>query len=275
MNIITGENFQTLSEISFCTERSNIVNNQLAQIPQNLFRINDFSIDDIKLYSKIFCYTDDIDAFLDKFFDYLNDETVLITHNSDNFIDAKYIKYLDSNKIKKWFCQNKYIDHPKLISLPIGIANSQWQHGDVTLLSKIKNENNSKTNLVFKNFNIGTNINDRTHCDNITSNNGMPMWVQTSNEEYWRNISKSVFTIAPWGNGIDSHRIWECLYLKSIPIVQYHTCFSQFKHLPILFINDWNEITPALLNEFKATSSIDFNCNVLYVDYWKELINTL
>lgn len=275
MNIISGENFQSLSQISFCTDRSDIIINQLKQIPQNLFCINEFSIESIKEYNIIFCYTHDLDVFLNKFFPYLNDNIILISHNSDNFIDLKYIEYLNSDKIKKWFCQNRYINHPKLFSLPIGLANSQWPHGNKDIFLNIKNENNKKENLVYKNFDIGTNINARIYCNEITNRLGIYMSPHDTNENYWRSISKSFFTISPHGNGVDCHRIWECLYLESVPIVQYHECFSQFKHLPILFVDDFKDVTREFLqkqiNNFYPFSK--WNLDMLSLNYWKERLN--
>jgi hypothetical protein len=60
-----------------------------------------------------------------------------------------------------------------------------------------------------------------------------------------------------------------------VPIVEDHECFSQFKHLPILFIKDWNTITVPFLkdafNQYK--DSFKKPINELYKDYWQALIN--
>jgi hypothetical protein len=275
MSIITGEQFQLMSDISFCTTVDGIKTDQLKTISQNLQIIPNFDQKEIKKYRKIFIYTDFIADFMNRFGDYLCDGTTIITHNSDLGIDSSYISFIDNLKIKKWYCQNRYIDHPKLSSIPIGIANSQWQHGNQNLISKIKNENNEKKYLVYKNFEIGTNPVKREICNQITNINGIPMTYKLDNENYWRMISKSVFTITPPGNGVDCHRIWESLYLGTVPIVEDHECFSQFKHLPILFIKDWNTITIPFLkdafNQYK--DSFKKPINELYKDYWQALIN--
>ena len=119
--MISGELFQSLSQISFCTEKNCIINDQLASMPQNVHLIHTFPVEEIKNYSKIFIYSHDIHPFFTKFFDHLADDTVIITHNSDIGVDSSCFKYLESPKIKKWFCQNRYIIHPKLFSIPIGI----------------------------------------------------------------------------------------------------------------------------------------------------------
>ena len=280
--MISGEKFQLLSEVSFHGELTdNIIIEQNNNISQNLLKINDTDISEIKKYNRIFIYTHFVEDFFNKFFDHLNDNTIIITHNSDAGINNKHIKYLDSKKIKAWYCQNKLIDHPKLVSIPIGMANSQWQHGNQDIIKQIREENNLKNNLVFKNFDIGTNSAERKICNDITEGNLIRMQPTTSNIEYWRNISKSAFAISPPGNGIDCHRIWECLYLRTIPIIKDNKAFNQFRHLPILFINDWNKITisflrervPDNLHKLNKKFQKDFNnIKELDINYWKAVM---
>jgi len=273
MNIVTGEKLQSLTEISLCTDIDCIKADQIKQLPQNIVKISDFSPQDISKFKKIFIYTDYIHDVMLKYENYLSDNITIVTHNSDCGVDASCVNYLENKKIKKWFCQNKYIDHQKLISLPIGIANRQWPHGNIELLQRIINQQNAKTNLVYKNFEIGTNTYKRNLCHYQTELNGIPMWPKTNNEEYWQMISRSLFTIAPHGNGVDSHRIWECLYLGSIPIVEYHTCFSQFKHLPILFVDNYSILTKEFLEQqYTILRNKNNACNELDLEYWKQNI---
>lgn len=269
--MISGEIFQTLSQISFCSSRNCIIDDQLKQISQNVHNINDFDTSKIKEYNIIFCYTHDVELFFERFSNFLNDNTIIITHNSDIGIDERHLKYIDLPQIKKWFCQNRYINHPKLVSLPIGIANSQWPHGNGSLLAEVKNKNTQKEFLVYKNFDIGTNSYERTLCNVQT--NEIPLSSRTQIHQYWENIAKSMFVISPPGNGVDCHRIWECLYLKTVPIVKYHETFSQFKHLPILFIGDWKQVTVDFLkNEASRFANQSFDLLELDASYWRKLI---
>jgi hypothetical protein len=88
------------------------------------------------------------------------------------------------------------------------------------------------------------------------------------------NIAKSVFCISPPGNGVDCHRVWECLYLKTIPIIRYDDCYNQFKHLPILFIDDWNSVTADFLKVsiFKFQQMLKDILPELSISYWKKNI---
>jgi len=122
--MISGELLQSLTQISFCTERNCIIDDQVKRLNQNLHIINDFPAEEIKKYNTVFIYSHYVKDFFNKFFNHLNDNTVIVTHNSGECVDSRYIEYLNSSKIKKWFCQNRYITHEKLFSLPIGVANS-------------------------------------------------------------------------------------------------------------------------------------------------------
>ena len=196
--------------------------------------------------SIIHCYGHDTHRLL-KNINNINHQFKLITHNSDIGIFKEYEPLANDNRILKWYGQNNYINHPKTVSLPIAIARKKYPHGNTALLSMFS-KNTIKKNLVYKNFSIETNLHERTVVNDITTKNGITMSQHCNHTEYLKNISESIFVISPPGNGVDCHRIWECLYLKTIPVVQAHITFKQFEHLPILFINSWDEVTLPMLN---------------------------
>ena len=160
--MISGEQFQQLAEIGLYSNINCIIHDQVLTLNQHIIQIDELSVKDIKKYNKIFVYTHFLPHFFNKFFEYLNPGTVLITHNSDDCITENFLTYLNGNTISRWYCQNKLISHPKLFSLPIGIANSQWPHGDQQLIKSIKETCKQKTNLIFKNFDKNTNKDDDT-----------------------------------------------------------------------------------------------------------------
>ena len=68
--------------------------------------------------------------------------------------------------------------------------------------------------------------------------------------KYYEYINQSSYVITPSGAGVDTHRFFEVIYLKSIPIVKKtNTVFDKLYDIfPCLIINDWNDITEELLN---------------------------
>ena len=62
------------------------------------------------------------------------------------------------------------------------------------------------------------------------------------------------------------------LYLGTIPIVKVHKIMKSFEHLPILFINSWDEITEDYLNiKYEEIHSKKYDFSVLTMDYWKKI----
>ena len=272
--MISGEQFQKLSEVGLYSELNCIIEDQVQMLDQNIEKIGDLDVNSIKNYKKIFVYTHFLEDFFNKYYEYLAPDTILISHNSDHCVTEQFLKYLNGNKISKWFCQNRLVSHPKLASIPIGIANSQWPHGDQNKIKHIKDLRVKKNNLVYKNFDKSTNRDARFYCDEVTNKNGIFMSPRTSNEEYWMKIANAKFVISPPGNGIDCHRIWECLYLKSIPVVLRHEALMQFKHLPILFVNKWEEVNIEFLrNKVGDFNKVDWDdIKELDINYWKNII---
>lgn len=68
--------------------------------------------------------------------------------------------------------------------------------------------------------------------------------------------------ICPRGNAIDCHRNWEVLYMRRVPIMKRHPYLEfLFKDYPVLFVNEYSEITKELLEKndyiFKQAQEMD------------------
>lgn len=212
---------------------------------------------------KIFVKTDFLDEFFINIIPRIKKKIILYTHNSDLLITEKYIGILENQHILKWYGQNIGFKHKKLESIPIGLANKRWKHGDINILEKIINESNKKDNIVYCNFDVNTNYKERKYCiDNIP----YKMDTRRDYETYLRNISKSLFTISPNGNGVDCHKHWESLYLKTIPIVTESINISFYKKYPFLVLNDWKDLFNVDLN-FSLYKKIwlNFDFEKLYI----------
>ena len=95
---------------------------------------------------------------------YFTNSFVLITHNSDvNLVETnEYVsEILASPLLRSWWGQNLCFVNPKMRFLPIGLANTMWEHGD---LGNFANLSFEKTNNLFVNFQIYTNVEKRRPC---------------------------------------------------------------------------------------------------------------
>jgi len=287
MNFVTGEKLQEFAEVTVALNTVDNYNSELVQTQiKNTktkcyvfspYKINVKIPDELREAKTIFTYPHILDYFFSYVFPQINGPITLITHNSDAGVNSKYLNFLNSNKINKWFCQNKYTAHPKLSSLPIGIANSQWPHGNITALESIIKLNLPKNYLALKAFNISTNTEHRKLVDYQTNQNGFIMAPSMPYIDFLKQLKQSYFCFSPLGNGADCHRIWECLYLGCVPIVPNHEyAFKDFEDLPILFVDNFalttKDYLKSMINNFFPFSK--FNLNKLDLNYWKkEILN--
>lgn len=192
---------------------------------------------------------------------------ILFTHNGDSPIDSSYSNYLDNPNLLKWYGQNVMTIHSKLQSIPIGIANKQWDHGNEYDFIEIIKEDNLKDNLFYINFEI-TNF-SRNDCLERMYKFGLQKQERKLFKNYLRELSKSYFVISPEGNGIDCHKTWEALYLKAIPIITKSINSDFYTDLPIVVLKDWDDFNPSLFTIEKYNKIWgNFNSAILDINYF-------
>lgn len=189
-----------------------------------------------------------------------------------------------SSKFEKVFCVNRYTTSQNTFGLPLGItcdcddSSIHRIYGNKDIMIEISNDEINKINLAYINFDISTYPIEREFVFKKFSSQS---WVKLGNMEktidgrkkFLREIKSSKFVFCPRGNGIDTHRLWETLYMGSIPIVKYELTHHLFTDLPILFINDWNEITEDYLNKkYDEYTNKTWNLDKLKMSYWETFI---
>jgi len=268
MNIITGEKIQEICDVYIGYEEDFKYNPRIFQQKDKhmLFQNIPYEYNNPKI---IFIYTHRLDE-LYYYIDSFKNQFILITHNSDENITEKYLKIADNNKIIHWFSQNVMISHLKVSILPIGIANSMWDHGNLDCITPIL-FNKNKIQLLYFNFNVNTNIGKRQKCKEILEQNGYIFTETKLYSEYLKELSESKFCICPEGNGIDSHRIWESLYCGTIPIMLRNIFTEEIeKNYPCILLNSWEEFNNTILDNYKNylfSESIKNKLNLLYYKY--------
>ena len=238
---------------------------------------NTFDISKVKYGDIIYTHT----FYVKQLFEIIKNidkQVTVVTHNSDTNVD-----FTPPDNVFKWFTQNVNIYHPKIESIPIGLENDRWFPNlkkKEKMIDKLQQPREHK-NLVYMNHNVDNNPPKRLKPYQLLENKSWVTSVRGVNgigfDEYLDNIYNHKFVICPDGNGIDTHRLWECLYMGSIPIVK-RSCNSFFYiMLPICMVDDWEEVTEDYLN----TTLADFedkrrhmiwNMKQLEFGYWKDKI---
>lgn len=225
--IICGENIQLLADVVVGSKSSLLFNPNNRFYSKEMKLIEDLT--DISNYKKIFIFTHDLELFYKKFGDKLSNK-IIISHNSDHGI-----LYIED--VKLHLSQNCLMNHDNLIPLPIGIQNRQWF--DHEIFHKIRKLRIPKINFIYFFFDLNTHI-TRIRCHNMLKHN--LIWnISRSKEQYYIELASYKYAICPRGNGLDTHRIWECLYLDVIPII-IEVDNLQIDNLPINIMEDWDKL---------------------------------
>jgi hypothetical protein len=244
LNIITGEKIQKLCDIYLGNDCDYNANKLIKKDIKKLYTLNITS--EYNNPKTVFCYSHNI-KLLSKKIHLFTNEFILVSHNSDDEIKEtpEVLHILNNSKLLKWFGQNVCFKHPKLYMVPIGIANSSWAHGDLTVfnIEPVSFNMSKKPNFIFFNFSISTNTTKRNICYESLKN--YLIWTPNMKfHEYIPNLSSYQFCICPEGNGVDTHRLWESLYLKVVPIV-INSPFTQILleyNVPLLVVDKWSDI---------------------------------
>jgi hypothetical protein len=231
-------------------------------------------MDDI-IGNLFFCKTDYLPDF-EKTMNGLPGPVVLITHNSDINITEKYKAICECGNVIQWLAQNVDYEHYKLHSIPIGLSNAGYPNGDTQYFDKVIAMNLPKTKMLHASYSVCTNRDRRNACINGT---GIVPSRCGDFKEYLPQLAQSRFVIAPEGNGIDTVRIWESLYVKTIPIVLDCQNIRFYRdQLPMVVLNSWGQFNRLELSEdmYKKIWD-DFDPSILTVDFylWKYLCKNM
>jgi hypothetical protein len=262
-DFISGERFQALADLTIATdgilqhrslppEAACVV---LRGSATGIQSMSDADLVRIQKSCRLFVYSSLLDDFFLTIYPRLRGPFVLMSHNGDEGIGAKYRKYLDGGKIVLWVAQNIEIQHPRLIGVPIGIANSQYIHGDVEALDRVRRESVAKNRLCYLQFEVQTNPEERARIlKTIQENTDIRVQPGRDYESYLRVLASHRYAVCPPGNGVDTHRMWESIYLGVVPVVQRSIFTEAFAKLPMLLVDDWNQVTEEWLEAHVVSS---------------------
>ena len=200
----------------------------------------------------------------------------IITHNSAIGIGSEYKEFLSDPRIISWHAQNANFSHPKLFSVPLGLANQRWVHGDLDVVEEVSREDIDRTNLVYMNFDLGTNRERRTAVHDMFHDKDYVLETPSKSfADYLRDLRSSKYVLSPPGRGVDCHRVWESILMGAIPIVERSHNMSFYEDMPIVLVDDWDTITKEWLEDnYDKYSSTDFE-DVTQLDYWVEKLDLL
>lgn len=280
-DIISSERFQELADLCIAdrftyefytsVKQNSRINTLVIEGPRSHLQPTSEQLRKIDRATVLFVNTHILSSFVEHILPNLVKPFVLISHASDDSVDAKFLPLLADSRLIHWFAQNVRISHEKLTPIPIGLANTQFLHGNIQVFQEAMQSNIERTNLLFTCLSEKTNKGRTDKIEALRANgfnisqNLIPFC------DYLKHLAKAFFVSSPEGNGMDCHRTWETLYLGAIPIVDSGSWVDEFPDLGIFQVNNWNAVTPNLLIEhLESLPSRRFD--KLRLSYWKNLV---
>jgi hypothetical protein len=280
--LITGERLQALADLTLSTPaitafhgRDNIRSAALVEIGQNPQQ--QLLVPDAALIAAcqqapvLFVYTHLLEYFRLYIAPCLQQPFVLITHNSDHAVGLQDLDLLNHPQLLHWWAQNVAVGHTRLSALPIGLANQQWGVAKLQQLLAAA-QTIHKDRLLYANVAL-------THPSRVQAMQAaaqVPGVTQESGLDYPAYLSAMArhrFCLCPRGNGLDSHRIWEALYLDCIPIIVKADWIAAYSGLPLLLLGSWEELAHVDLEKtYQRIKATAYRFESLQLDHYSRAI---
>lgn len=99
---------------------------------------------------------------------------------------------------------------------------------------------------------------------------------------FWSRLVRVAFATAPPGYGMDTHRFWEILSMKTVPIVLSSPLDALYSQYPVIIVQDWKEIfAQDALSTFRERifskwGEDPFSKRVMQrmgLNYWVDMVN--
>jgi hypothetical protein len=236
----------------------------------------------IQYYKTDFLFNDGIwrNKLLER---YQMNSDILVNGHSDFEINNKMAYVITLKKRPNFiYSINSNSSSKNTLGLPLGITNDCDDSpihkilGNLEMMREVyleKSKDTFRKNLVLLNINKTTHPERSYVFDKFSKESyvtvSLPDVSMEGRKKYLIDIASHDFVLCPRGNGIDTHRLWETLYMERIPIVIYTDAHASFIGLPILFINSWDELNENFLREkLIEIKSKKWMWNKVYLDYW-------
>lgn len=266
MKIPCGELYQEMADVYFGRKEDLCWNPKIEKQKQKWKLLEEIKKDEntewLKNYKKkrknvwiFFCYSHCLNEWIEKVMPQIKENYKLITHNSDEKITKIHeTQILQHENCIEWYGQNFTMKekHPtKMKTLPIGFANEQWEHGNKKIieetLAEITIQKTTKQDKVYYNFNTETNKLLRKECEKAMEKENIPRLENVDYKSHLLRLHEYKWCVCPEGNGPDTHRLWECIYMKTIPIVVRSEFIENLKmdyeDIPWIVLENWEEFS--------------------------------
>ena len=210
----------------------------------------------------------------------------VVLHNGDKCPETEFLEEL-ARHTEGVFCLNARDGIKGVTPLPIGLENltlKRFGFVDDFLLRHDARRSplrgpmpEERVNLFHLAFSTRTNPQARGHLLELARRTrGLKNQVGSASKNR-QSILRSKFILCPPGNGPDTHRVWEAVYLGAVPVILRGTIApSIVDDLPILQVDDWLEVLEAQDEDLHAIFETQRRADLTkaFFPYWAQRIQS-
>lgn len=213
----------------------------------------------------------------------------VVVGHSDHHLSRYQSMFLKLKGIKRIFSTNAYPIHKLVFPIPQGLTNFCDDSPAHRILGNTSHfstawertpDRDPFTCSIYVNFGIDTNPRERSKVYEIAQK--IPTVVfrrygPTSEDRiaFLCDTRKYNFVLCPEGNGLDTVRIWETLYMGGTPVVKREKSMQQvLSGLPIVWVDHWEQIQNKSMLEksWEKINTSDFDIGKLRQSAWNNFI---
>lgn len=241
------------------------------------------SIDPTKIQrnQSIFCQSDLAGELFENIISKINYPVVLLLGNSDENHDLNLEYLLDSkSNISAIYAQNLLSPVPGVEVLPIGLENA-WRanYGRTFPFKFLRLKSKSKIFKIMWTFTVRNNPKERSAAAEALLNSSIAIrFMNLKPMKHRRTLNRYAFIASPPGNGLDCHRTWEAMYLRTVPIIKRSHMAERYEELglPVWVVDSYDELIDVtegqLLDKYEELK-YKFDSPALWSGFWEERIS--
>ncbi len=178
--------------------------------------------------------------------------------------------------VMHWYSTNVNVVHPKITMIPFGVNDQGHGYQIVEKYNKPLKDKENKLYVNFQDYTIDR-IRYKAHFKRfewVTYHDKVGLHV----DKFYEELSNHKFVLCPFGNGLDSYRLYETLIVGSIPVMQESVFTTHLVNmgLPIVTINNFLAVGDSQFEQLKdlyEKQNFEFKEGMLdkiKEDYWKK-----
>jgi hypothetical protein len=222
----------------------------------------------------LFVKGDYYEEFLEKFSDSVKARYLAVGNSDRDFTDVELPGSVELAYFQNLLTPVSY----RVKLLPIGVENLSLARSCIPLYLVKPIPFLEKRNL-FLNGPFSPTHTDRMSLKNLDISkfpNSHSVAEYLNPFRYIRIANDFKFIAAPRGNGEDTHRFWEALYLNSVPVIRNSVWAKnvQSMGIPCVVVDSWKEdlVRDAIAEFLADQKDLTFPAS-MSLDYWREIFN--